>query len=133
MFKKDKKLLYWEIKGQNFQDYRGTLTSFDSQASYAIQFVRFFVIHDLPVGAIRGGHAHRLAYQGFYMAQGSCTLSLSRGHNLVDVRISKKDSITVVPPLTFVEMRDFSEQSVLVVFTTQDYKEEEYIFQSELK
>lgn len=133
MFKKDEELLYWEIKGQNFQDYRGTLTSFDSQASRSNPFVRFFVIHDLPVGAVRGGHAHRLAYQGFYMAHGSCTLSLSRGHNLVDLRISEKDSITVVPPLTFVEMRDFSEQSVLVVFTTQDYNEEEYIFQSELK
>lgn len=131
MCSNDTDSLYWEIKGQIFQDSRGLLTSFPDQINEMNAFIRFFVIHDLPNGASRGGHAHKLAYQGFYMAHGSCTLLITRSQKSVELKIEKRDSFIVVPPLTFVDMTDFATDSVLIVFTTQIYDPNEYIFKGQ--
>ena len=80
-------------------DARGRLTF--AQEPPHIPFIvrRIFLLHHLPEGAARGGHAHRRQHQLLIMAYGAATVTASNGTEVETIRLEDPGQGLYVPPM----------------------------------
>ena len=97
----------------------------DERLPFAPQ--RIFVIHDVPPGGTRGGHAHRRQHQLFLMVKGCCTATIDDGRTCSQERLSAVQQALYLPPLTWLTLGDFSPEAICIALASEPYEEEEYI------
>ncbi len=88
---------------------------------------RIYYIHHVPVGTVRGGHAHKQLTQLLWCPYGSITILLDDGTDKAEVKLDTPTKGLIVEHAMWREMRWEQEGSVLCVAASEFYDESDYI------
>ena len=107
-------------------DDRGNLGVFEFK-ELPFKPARFFWIFGTPLGTGRAGHAHKECSQFIFSQQGVIGISiLAPSGETTKSSLNPGDSIHL-PPLHWLDIVSFSNESVLGVFASHSYDRGEYI------
>jgi hypothetical protein len=109
-------------------DNRGRLEVIEGLRKDLTNFSRFFIISELDVNSIRGEHAHRTQTQAFFALEGSCTLSIESKEGFGETELRQDGTCYIVPPMTWVVLRQFSDDCKILILSDGDYDQADYIF-----
>jgi acetyltransferase-like isoleucine patch superfamily enzyme/dTDP-4-dehydrorhamnose 3,5-epimerase-like enzyme len=115
------------IEVPEITDQRGSLTfgQFDAQIPFVPR--RYFTIMDVPVGARRGGHAHRAVEQFIVVLRGRAVVVVDDGARKRSVLLDSATRALYVPPMVWNDLEDISPNSVILCLASAEYDEAEYI------
>ena len=108
-------------------DQRGELTFAEVGAHLPFAPKRYFSIFDVPLGATRGGHAHRTLHQFIVCLRGSVTCALDDGERRDEVVLDSADAGLYIPPMVWGVQYRYSRDATLLVLASDVYDEREYI------
>lgn len=108
-----------------FRDERGalTLTDFDS---LPFAPVRAYVLHGIPVGARRGGHAHRSQHRFLVVVSGRASVVEDDGRQVLTVDIGAGESLHV-PPGMWHELEALDDELVVLVLASGRHDPSDYV------
>src|SRR5262249_15451610 len=110
-----------------FTDDRGRLMFAEEARHIPFPVKRIFAIYGTPPGKARGDHAHRVQHQFVIMLAGGCTLIVCEEKGKYEERLESPVRGLYVPPLVWLELKDFSAGAVCLVLTSDRYDESDYI------
>lgn len=108
-------------------DDRGSLIAIEEGKNIPFEIRRVYYIFDTKAGVERGFHAHKKLNQLCVAVRGSCKMTLDDGHSRVEVTLNSAHHGLLIGPGMWREMRDFSEDCVLMVLADTLYEEADYI------
>lgn len=108
-------------------DERGSLIAIEEGYNAPFQIKRVYYIFDTKKGIERGFHAHINLKQIAIAVKGSCTFILDDGQKRKEIKLSNPNQGLFIEGLIWREMKDFSEDCVLVVLASEHYDETDYI------
>ena len=89
---------------------------------------RIYVTKDVPVGAVRGHHAHKTLRQVILCPHGAIRISLDNGLGIKEsVVLDSPEKGLYVGPALWRTMEWLLPESLLLVFASEIYKETDYI------
>jgi WxcM-like, C-terminal len=88
---------------------------------------RVYYLYDVPGGADRGGHAHRMLQQLIVAVSGSFAVTVDDGQTRRTVALNRSYYGLYVPNLIWREVDDFCTGAVCLVFASLPYDESDYI------
>lgn len=88
---------------------------------------RVYFIYDTRQEIERGFHAHRDLQQLMICTSGSCTVTLDDGSQRDNFKLDHPSSALFVDRMIWREMRDFADETVLLVLASRHYEPEDYI------
>jgi hypothetical protein len=109
------------------RDARGLLLFGQTDDQLPCPVRRFFTLSDVTDGAKRGGHAHRLQQQFLMMVRGSVVVTVDNGTSRTRIPLDRPDLALHVPPMLWLDLEDFSRESVCLVLASDVYDEADYI------
>ena len=112
---------------KTFTDPRGKLTLLEVGAQVPFEVSRLYWIYDVPQGEERGKHANRISYQYLIAVNGSVDICLEDSNGRRHIQLSSKSEGVLVPPGTWNELRNFSEDAVLMVLASHSYDPSTYL------
>ncbi len=108
-------------------DDRGNLVVIEENKTIPFPVKRVYYIYNSSPEVERGFHAHKTLQQLAVCVAGSCTMLLDDGRAKEEVLMDSPNKGTMVEPLVWHEMRDFSKDCVLLVLASEHYDESDYI------
>ena len=109
-------------------DHRGSLIAIEGgSAQVPFDIARVYYVFATAPGIERGFHAHHALTQLAIAVSGSCTMHFDDGREKRAVRLERPDVAVSIPPMVWHEMRDFSDDCVLLVLADAPYDEADYI------
>ena len=114
----------------NFQtlgDERGSLIAIEEGYNAPFEIKRVYYIFDTKKGVIRGYHAHINLKQIAIAVKGSCTFVIDNGKKREEILLDNPNKGLLIEGLIWREMKDFSEDCVLLVIASEHYDENDYI------
>ena len=108
-------------------DERGSLISIEQGYNALFKIKRVYYIFDTKQGVERGFHAHINLKQIAIAVKGSCTFILDNGNKREEITLSNPNQGLLIEGLIWREMKNFSEDCVLVVLASEHYDENDYI------
>lgn len=112
---------------KTFTDPRGSLSFAEVGAGLPFSPQRCFLIHDVPVGITRGGHAHRRCDQLLVAIHGSVQVTLDDGRERIDYLLGRPDQALRIPAGIWGEQRYLSEGACLLVLASHPYDADDYL------
>lgn len=110
------------------KDVRGKLTYLEEENHVPFQIRRAFFIYDVPSEkVVRGEHAHRETEQVLIPLQGSFKLFVKTREESETYELDDPTTGLYVPPKTWTELKEFSDDAVVMVLASTYYDPEEYI------
>lgn len=109
------------------RDARGLLVFGQTPEHVPFEVRRFFLLCDLAPGQGRGGHAHRRQHQYLVMTAGSCVVEIDDGAGRAAVSLDMPSRALYVPPMHWLDLRDFSAEAACLVLTSDVYDEADYV------
>lgn len=107
---------------------RGSLTVLEEgTAQWPFPVKRMFFIHDVPDGAIRGGHAHTKNFELLVCAEGKVDLELTDTIRTVRIHLDDPGKGVIIPPDVWNNMSGFTRETLLIVLCSDVYETEGYI------
>lgn len=88
---------------------------------------RFFALHDVPEGEVRGTHAHRECHQFLVCLTGSVTAGVDDGTATAELVLDRPTLGLYMPPLTWGKQYRYSPDAVLLVLASHPYEKDDYI------
>lgn len=127
------KSLFKVVSFPHFSDKRGDLIPFELDKSFPFVVKRVYLVTATD-NAVRGGHAHKIESELFVAAQGSIRALVNTGNEDEIVELNAKNKALVVAPGCWHEFYDFSDDAVLLCFSSTHYLpgEENYITDKDL-
>jgi hypothetical protein len=107
-----------------FVDERGTLSVF-LPSNVPFEIARIFIISDVPEGATRGGHGHKITTQFLLCTHGEIEITkidVSEGEQRFSLRSGEGE---VVLPKNWISMK-FLKDARLIVFADKPYDPNDY-------
>lgn len=125
-------MIYKKIKFKKFTDGRGDLIPIEfigdiGNPDIPFRVKRCYIVSDPTNDAIRGQHAHRNLEQVIICLHGAFTLTLDNGSKRVDLRLDRDNEGIYIKDRVWRELKDFSENCVILVLASQHYNENDYI------
>ena len=117
------KIIDFKING----DDRGSLIAIEEGYNAPFDIKRVYYIFDTKQGVERGFHAHRNLKQIAIAVKGSCTFVLDDGYVKKEINLCNPNQGLFIEGLAWREMKDFSEDCVLMVIASEHYDENDYI------
>ena len=114
------------ISHETFRDSRGLLSVFDLSSKFT-GYKRIFVTSDGTIGSSRGGHAHRDQTQILFAIQGSFAIEFTSRNESGTLILNPESDGVLIPNLYWSTQTPLDEKSVLLVFASGPYDENEYI------
>jgi len=108
-------------------DDRGSLIAIEEGYNAPFDIKRVYYIFDTKKGVIRGYHAHIKLKQIAIAVKGSCIFVIDNGNTREEIRLDNPNQGLLIEGLIWREMKDFSEDCVLVVLASEHYDENDYI------
>jgi dTDP-4-dehydrorhamnose 3,5-epimerase-like enzyme len=108
------------------QDVRGNLSVIEGDViPFAMK--RVYYLYDVPSGAERGGHSHKVQQEFLVALSGSFTVVLTDGKDKVSVTLNKPNEGLWIPNGIWRELENFSSGSVCLVIASDVFEEADYI------
>jgi dTDP-4-dehydrorhamnose 3,5-epimerase-like enzyme len=114
------------IELNTYQDLRGNLTVVDRELPFSIK--RSFFIYNVN-DSIRGEHRHKKTRQAAICIQGSCKIY---NNNSITENVFTLDSpnlCLIIEPEDWHSMYAFSDNAILLVFASEFYDKNDYIYE----
>ena len=108
-------------------DERGSLVALETGRDVPFAIARVYYIFGTKAGVDRGFHAHHDLRQWAVCVSGSCVMALDDGAAKQDFVLDRPDVALEIGPMIWREMRDFSDDAVLMVLANKPYDEADYI------
>jgi acetyltransferase-like isoleucine patch superfamily enzyme len=108
-------------------DLRGSLTVVDHEHDLPFKAKRSFVVYDVPTRDVRGEHAHRRCEQMLVCLRGSVRALVDDGHDRREVLLDRADRGLYIPAMVWGSQYRYSADSVLLVYASRPYENEDYI------
>lgn len=108
-------------------DERGSLIAIEEGYNAPFDIKRVYYIFDTKNGVERGFHAHINLKQIAIAVKGSCTFVLDNGEKREEIVLDNPNQGLFIEGLIWREMKNFSEDCVLVVIASEHYDESDYI------
>jgi len=108
-------------------DDRGSLIAIEEGYNAPFDIKRVYYIFDTKEGVERGFHAHINLKQMAIVVKGNCTFVIDDGKNREEILLDNPNKGLLIEGLIWREMKDFSEDCVLVVLASEHYDESDYI------
>jgi dTDP-4-dehydrorhamnose 3,5-epimerase-like enzyme len=108
-------------------DERGSLIALEGGRQVPFTVARVYYIFGTRPGVARGFHAHRALTQLAICVHGSCVMTLDDGRTRADVPLDRPDLAVEIGSMVWREMRDFSDDAVLLVLASAPYDSTDYI------
>ena len=112
-------------------DDRGSLVAIETGQEIDFQIRRVYYIYGTRADVVRGKHAHRDMKQIMLCVSGSCDVDLFDGQNETTVRLNNTGGGIYISGFVWREMKNFSQDCVLLVLTDTLYKDTEYVYDKE--
>jgi UDP-2-acetamido-3-amino-2,3-dideoxy-glucuronate N-acetyltransferase len=109
------------------RDERGALSFAEIGGALPFQPRRFFLVHGVPAGASRGGHAHRRCEQYLVAVSGSVAVTLDDGQTRKEYLLERPDQAIHIPAGIWGEQRYQDEQCCLLVLASEPYDPDDYL------
>lgn len=108
-------------------DDRGALSFAEIGGGFPFEPKRFFLVHDVPAGTTRGGHAHRHCEQFLIAVSGSVAVVLDNGESQAEFLLQRPDEALHVPAGIWGEQRYLGNDSCLLVLASDPYDPSDYL------
>jgi dTDP-4-dehydrorhamnose 3,5-epimerase-like enzyme len=108
-------------------DDRGNLSYFQNKTQLPFTIKRVYWIYDVPGGEVRGGHAFIQTNEMIIALSGSFDVVLNDGKEERTYTLNRSYFGLYVPKMTWRQMQNFSTNSLAVIVTDSEFKEEDYI------
>ena len=105
---------------------RGNLTFIESNRHVPFEIARVYYLYDVPGGAERGGHAHRVLQQFVVAMSGSFDVVLDDGREKARFPLNRSFYGLYIPRMIWRELDNFSSGSVCLVLASNLYDEDDY-------
>jgi dTDP-4-dehydrorhamnose 3,5-epimerase-like enzyme len=112
---------------KSVRDERGALTFAEIGGGLPFEPKRFFLVHDVPAGMARGGHAHRSCEQYLIAVCGKVAVTLDDSESKAEYLLENPDQALHIPAGIWGDQRYLSEDSCLLVLASEPYDAEEYL------
>ncbi len=110
-----------------FEDIRGHLIAAEIARELPFVPVRFFVVHHVPSGEVRGEHAHRECHQFLICIKGSVHVLVDDGSNRQEIVLDRPELGVYIPPRIWGTQYRYSKDAALLVFASHPYDADDYI------
>ena len=107
-------------------DARGNLSFVESMIHVPFGIQRVYYLYDVPGGAERGGHAHKVLHQLIIAMSGSFDVVLDDGREKKRFHLNRSYYGLYVCPMIWRELDNFSSGSVCMVLASNKYEEDDY-------
>jgi hypothetical protein len=108
------------------EERRGNLSVIEND-TIPFDIKRVYYLYDVPSGAERGGHAHKMLKQFLVALSGSFDVVLNDGKESKIITLNKPFEGLLINSGIWRELRNFSSGSVCLVVASEVYIEEDYI------
>ena len=116
-------LIDFIVKG----DERGSLIAIEAGHNAPFEIKRVYYIFDTKKDVERGFHAHINLKQIAIAVKGECTFVLDNGETREEIKLTNPKQGLLIEGLLWREMKDFSNDCVLIVLASEHYDETDYI------
>ena len=116
-------LIYFKTLG----DARGSLIAIEEGYNAPFDIKRVYYIFDTKKGVERGFHAHRNLKQICIAVKGECAFVLDDGSTREEIKLNSPKQGLLIEDLIWREMKNFSDDCVLLVLASEHYDENDYI------
>ena len=106
---------------------RGFLVPLEYDNNLPIQVNRIFFIYNVPKSIKRGAHAYKKTKQVLICVSGSIKISCFDGKNKVEYELNNPEEALYVSPNIWRETYDHSSDAVILVLSSLEYNEQDYI------
>ena len=107
-------------------DPRGNLTFIEGRRHVSFDINRVYYLYDVPGGAERGGHAHKVSEEFLIAMSGSFDVILNDGMQKKRFHMNRSYFGLYVPAKIWRELENFSSGSVCMVLASDFYSEADY-------
>lgn len=114
------------IKFPIISDPRGNLSFIESGRHFPYDIKRVYYLYDVPGGAERGGHAHKVLHQLIIAMSGSFDIHLDDGCAKRTVHMNRSYYGLYVCPMIWREIDNFSSGAVCMVLGSEYYDALDY-------
>lgn len=118
---------YSLIDFKTLGDERGSLIAIEEGYNAPFPIKRVYYIFDTKPGVERGFHAHINLKQIAIAVKGTCTFVIDNGYKREDIILDNPEKGLLIEGLIWREMKDFSEDCVLMVLASEHYTESDYL------
>ena len=108
-------------------DSRGSLSYAQLGDQFPFEVRRYFLLFNVPEGAIRGAHAHKELEQYIVCVHGSCRVIVDDGVHRDELRLSSPDRGVYLPPLLWTTVVPDSKDTTVIVLASAEYDQDDYI------
>ena len=108
-------------------DVRGNLTFVEGQNHIPFDIKRVYYLYDVPGGADRGAHAHKVLHQFVICMSGSFDIVLDDGFKERRFHLNRSYNGIYVCPMMWRYLDNFTSGSVCMVLASTTYDEDDYI------
>ncbi|KAB0490643.1 WxcM-like domain-containing protein [Pseudomonas vancouverensis] len=119
-----------DVTFHNFKyvaDMRGDLSVGEFEKEIPFIPKRYFLVFNVPSQKTRGEHAHHNCHQFLICVKGSCAVVVDDGKNRAEVMLDAPNKGIYLPPKIWGIQYKYSEDAVLLVFTSDYYDAADYI------
>lgn len=106
---------------------QGSLTPLYALEHIPFCVARTYFLYDIPGGASRGGHAHKILEQFIVAPMGAFDLLLDDGRRRKRIRLERPYYGVYIPRMIWRELVDFSSGAICLSFASHPYDADEYI------
>ena len=118
-----KLLSFSEIK-----DERGTLVVIEGRKTIPFDIKRMFYMYGTKADAIRGKHANKKSNFIIISLKGECDIVvIDQKNNRKTIHLSNPNQGVYIPTMIWKEMKNYSEDCVMMVLSDAHYDPDEYI------
>jgi hypothetical protein len=105
----------------------GNITIIENGTHLPFDTKRIYYLYDVPGGAERGGHAHKVLRQLIVAASGSFDVILDDGKNKKIINLNRSYFGLMIVPGIWREIVNFSSGAICLVLASHKYDERDYI------
>ena len=105
---------------------KGNLTFVEGERHLPFPIARVYYLYDVPGGAERGGHAHRILEQFIIAMSGSFDVVTDDGAQRSRHHLNRSHYGLYLPPMIWRQLDNFSSGSVCLVLASAHYDETDY-------
>lgn len=115
------------IELPKLQNRAGNITPVTNSAEIPFDVKRIFYIYDIPSGADRGAHAHKVCHQFLIAVSGSFEIELDDSKTKRTIMLNRPNFGLHIPPGIWAAEKGFSSGAICLVLASHKYEADDYL------